>query len=103
MLCCSCKKNQATNIHENKTDGHKQTDYYCADCYRRLFLSATPSSTKAGVCATCGTTAKEFLSSALVGCGDCYRYLSSVIHPVLVKMQGAETHIGKYAKREDKA
>lgn len=99
MLCCSCKKNQATNIHEKITDGRKQTEYYCADCYRRLFLSATQ---KSDVCPVCGRTAKEFSSTGLVGCGACYKYLVNVVAPVVLRMQGADKHVGKTPKREEK-
>ena len=39
MLCCHCKKNQATKTYDRITDGKKQTEYYCLDCYHRLFIS----------------------------------------------------------------
>lgn len=95
MLCCSCKKNQATNIHEKITDGRKQTEYYCADCYRRLFITAPLSASKNAVCPRCKTTAEEFFKSGLVGCEDCYSYLASSVEPVVLRMQGGDRHVGK--------
>lgn len=96
MLCCSCKKNQATNIHEKTTDGRKQTEYYCADCYRRLFISAPSSAPKNAVCPRCKTTAEEFFRSGLVGCADCYTYLAAAVDPVVFRMQGGDRHVGKH-------
>ena len=97
MLCSSCKKNQATNIYERITDGKKQTEYYCADCYRRLFHSAERSGEKAvnGVCSVCGYTAKEYFSSGLVGCEHCYKSLKNALYPSIQRMQGKDVHIGK--------
>lgn len=86
-------------MHEKITDGRKQTEYYCADCYRRLFLSATQ---KRDACPVCGRTAKDFSLSGLVGCESCYACLAEVITPVVLRMQGADKHIGKYPKREEK-
>ncbi len=97
MLCCSCKKNQATNIYRKITDGKKQTEYYCADCYRRLFISTAKTETpkQLSVCPYCQTTAEDFLASGLVGCEKCYQYLAETIRPVIENMQGSKTHCGK--------
>lgn len=95
MLCRSCKKNQATNIYERITDGKKQTEYYCADCYHRLFHSTQNIEEKEVVCKACGCTAKEFLSSGLVGCEHCYTALKGFIEPSVKRMQGKEVHVGK--------
>lgn len=97
MLCCTCKKNQATNIYETIKDGKRQTNYYCADCYRRLFIStAKPQkSTKKEACPYCKTTSDDFLKTGLVGCEKCYTYLKETIEPVIMRMQGNLTHVGK--------
>ena len=99
MLCCHCKKNQATKTHERVLVGGggsvKEVAYYCLDCYHRLVLSRTEESERlTSVCPRCGMTAKEFLRTKLVGCAECYRVLASDVLPVTVKMQGCEEHFG---------
>ena len=97
MLCSSCKKNQATNIYERITDGKKQTEDYCADCYRRLFHSTenTRQNAENLVCNVCGYTAKEYFASGLVGCEHCYEALKDALSPSIKRMQGKEEHVGK--------
>ena len=99
MLCCQCKKNQATNIYEKETDGVKSVSYYCTDCYSRLFLSASQhSGKKKSVCSVCGTTEEEFQKTGLVGCASCYQELESCVLASVIGMQGIETHAGKVPK-----
>ena len=102
MLCCSCKKNQATNIYETIKDGKRQTNYYCAGCYRRLFISTAESkkTAKKEACPYCKTTSDDFLKTGLVGCEKCYTHLLQTIQPVILRMQGNAKHIGK--KIEDR-
>ncbi len=102
MLCCHCAINQASKGYERvKLDGKKTvrtTEYYCLDCYHRLFISAPEGATKLGkadVCPACGMTVAAFKAKKLVGCAHCYRYLSAAVLPVVLKMQGAEAHCGK--------
>ncbi len=114
MLCCYCQKNQATKSRENTVGGVKRLDYYCFECYDRLFLhgqkQAEPtlkqpvlktensSFLRAGAkCNVCGRTEKEFLSTGIVGCAKCYENLASV-KKAIVRMQGTkeiEHHRGK--------
>ncbi|MBQ9730159.1 MAG: hypothetical protein IJV80_05055 [Clostridia bacterium] len=56
------------------------------------------------VCSVCGRTEKEFLSSGIVGCADCYRELA-VVKKAIVKMQGVEEderHRGKSGTGQEK-
>lgn len=100
MLCCACKKNQATNMYERSADGKKRTEYYCSDCYRRLFITADgfPATGELAVCPRCGTTTKDFLSHGVVGCEECYVHLAAEVIPAVVRMQGREAHCGKRPK-----
>lgn len=101
MLCCHCKKNQATKAYDRLTDGKKQTEYYCLDCYHRLFISVDERETEGGfaaqiaMCPYCGTSEEDFRTRGLVGCAQCYQSLSRAVLPAVVKMQGAEIHCGK--------
>ena len=105
MLCCHCKKNQATKTYEKFTDGKKQTEYYCLDCYHRLFISidVEPSPPKARVrqiamCPYCGTSEEDFRARGLVGCAQCYQSLAPTVIPVVIRLQGNEIHCGKKPK-----
>ena len=102
MLCCHCKKNQATKTYDRITDGKKQTEYYCLDCYHRLFISieADAAEGKGGdrqiaMCPYCGTSEEDFRARGLVGCAQCYQSLSKAVIPVVIRLQGTETHCGK--------
>lgn len=124
MLCCICKKNRAVKMRERETDGRIVRDYYCADCYARLFpdffsafapgarkqsaaaeslsannIPANDNSANAEKkerrCPYCGTTAREYYKSKLLGCAECYRYLFEEIRESVFAMQGDEPHRGK--------
>lgn len=101
MLCCKCKKNQATNTCEKSVDGKKRTEYYCSDCYRRLFIAADDASPSGefAVCPRCGTTTEDFRAGGLVGCAECYRFLAAEVIPAVIRMQGREAHCGKVPKK----
>lgn len=97
MLCGNCKKNQATKTYEQVKKGRSETEYYCLDCYQKLFVQAdgtdgnTPSA-----CPYCGTTVAEFKKRNLVGCAYCYTALKHAVYPVVKKMQGGQAHTGKH-------
>lgn len=105
MLCCHCKKNQATKSRESMSDGgEKRTSYYCPECYEKLFISLDFSTSKtiaANACPYCGTTAEDFSRTGLVGCAHCYSALAPAVLPAVVRMQGGEAHRGKREKNTD--
>lgn len=107
MLCCHCKKNQATKTYDRLTDGKKQTEYYCLDCYHRLFISVEENAEDklAGVqiamCPYCGTSEEDFKASGMVGCAQCYQSLARAVLPVVIRLQGSEAHCGKQPKNSD--
>ncbi len=105
MLCCHCKKNQAIKSHERQTDGKKRTEYYCLDCYRRLFLSADEGERapegQIAMCPYCGTSEEDFRTRGRVGCAQCYRYLARTVMPAIIRMQGDEVHCGKRREISD--
>ena len=105
MLCVNCKKNQATKSREGMNDGgEKRTSYYCPECYQKLFISldfSTAQKASDAACPYCGTTSDEFSRTGLVGCARCYSTLAGAVLPVVVRMQGGETHRGKRSKNTD--
>ncbi len=103
MLCLQCKKNQATKTYEQVKNGVKNTEYYCLDCYHRLFLcqQEAESDETLSACPYCGTTAQEFEKTKMVGCAYCYQMMASVVLPAVVKMQGSKGHVGKSPTLEE--
>ncbi len=103
MLCLQCKKNQATKTYEQIKNGVKNTEYYCLDCYHRLFLCQQEAEGEEmlSACPYCGVTAQEFERTKMVGCAYCYRMMENVVLPAIVKMQGAKGHVGKFPTIEE--
>ncbi len=97
MRCCYCRQNQATKTYEQMKNGKKSVEYYCLDCYHRLFFSAEEAGgeTSLSACPYCGLTKTEFRSKKLVGCAYCYRTLTDEVMPTVIKMQGVVAHKGK--------
>ena len=104
MLCAKCKKNQATRTYEQIKNGDKETQYYCLDCYHRLFLCQQEAEGELtlSACPYCGVTAEEFKKTKMVGCSHCYHMMEKTIWPEVLHMQGAQAHKGKspYAEEE---
>ena len=98
MLCCLCKKGQATYVYQKKIDGVSRSEYYCSECYHRLFVLEKKPVEKnydGNSCPYCGTTVDDFIKTQLVGCEMCYKTLAKVVIPAIMKMQGIGEHIGK--------
>lgn len=113
MLCDECKRYEATYHSIKKINGVTTEKHLCANCQKKYggFQSIKMSglgdffSGFAGfleepkheelLCSKCGCSADEFLRTGFVGCSSCYKELSSVILPVIQKMQGDIQHVGK--------
>ncbi|MBQ8320186.1 MAG: hypothetical protein IJX81_04835 [Clostridia bacterium] len=99
MLCCKCKKNQATKTFVSGSGAKRKEEYYCFECYRERFLSVEYDGEENGrsfeVCPYCGVKAEEFRRSGLVGCAKCYKTIGKAVLPALIGMQGAVVHVGK--------
>lgn len=97
MACGHCGKNQAVKTYEEIKNGKKQVEYYCLDCYHRLFLYADELEGDLALssCPYCGTSMAEVKKSKLVGCANCYKMMSANILPMIKKMQGEKAHDGK--------
>lgn len=97
MACGYCGKNQAVKTYEEIKDGKKRTEYYCLDCYRRLFLytDGAEGESSLSACPYCETTIAEIRRTKIVGCANCYKMLGDTLLPSIVKMQGVKAHNGK--------
>ncbi len=97
MRCFYCNKNEATKTYQQVKDGKNTAQYYCLECYHRLFLSATETESERSLsaCPYCGTSLAEFKETKLVGCAYCYKMMASGLIPAVIKMQGTSGHRGK--------
>ena len=68
MLCAKCKKNQATKSYIETKNQKKIAEYYCLDCYERLFGEAGKEDSNVLACPYCGVTAVEVKKRNIVGC-----------------------------------
>lgn len=97
MACGYCGKNQAVKTYEEIKNGKKQVEYYCLDCYHRLFLYTDEGAGELSLssCPYCGTSLAEVKKNKLVGCAKCYKMMNGGMLPMIKKMQGERTHRGK--------
>ncbi len=97
MRCCHCKQKEATKSYQQLKNGKGVTEYYCMDCYDRLFLDER-SKTDGGtlsVCPYCGMRLQDFRTGKLAGCAHCYATMREGVMPLVIKMQGEFAHKGK--------
>ena len=95
MLCANCKKNQATKSYESVKKGTPTTEYFCLDCYDKLFRAPKQQAENGATCPYCGMTAETLKKRQLVGCAKCYQTLGTVTDAMVKKMQGEQWHDGK--------
>ena len=126
MLCEKCHEREAvvriTRIHNGSSETHNLCQE-CADSFQsgepadvdlskavfRLFADALMhyfgqngddeglEQEKAVTCPNCGKSYGEILEDGRFGCADCYETFEPYIRPVLLRMQGADTHTGRKA------
>ena len=94
-LCQCCNQRHAARVHEEKGKNGSVWEYYCLDCYTRIFLDEIDGEDVLSVCPYCGMSASAIASSKLVGCAHCYQTLQSMVYPMVYKMQGKKGHKGK--------
>ena len=112
MLCDECGKREATYHSIKKINGHTTERHLCGECQKKygsnLMKMSGLGSLFGGlsgffdepkreeyVCPSCGTTGDEFLRTGFVGCSDCYKEFAPLIMPVIRRMQGDVSHVGK--------
>lgn len=95
-LCQHCQKRHIARTYIEKGVENSKMEFYCLDCYSRLFLDKTMADEEsAEACPYCGMTAKEAQSGKIVGCAHCYQTMQAAVYPMIFKMQGERAHKGK--------
>ncbi|MCI8412840.1 MAG: hypothetical protein HFE47_01915 [Clostridia bacterium] len=115
MLCDECGKREATYHSIKKINGETTERHLCSECQKKLgsgFMKMSGLNNLFGtlsgffdeprlqkreeyICSACGTTGNEFLHSGFVGCSECYKEFAPLIMPVIKRMQGDVSHVGK--------
>jgi protein arginine kinase activator len=125
LLCQNCGERPAT-VHLTKIMNHEKTELHlCEVCAKNvgnelgivfepsfnfqnfiagmlegdLKLYQQPNTNQEIFCKNCGLTFSDFMSSGLLGCGDCYRHFQTRLEPLLKKLHGGIQHTGKVPKR----
>lgn len=124
MLCDRCNKREAS-IHITKyIDNEKSEIYLCEQCaketghindsngfsFKNLVagilnpevegLKKSPK--KVLKCDNCGLTYEEFRREGKVGCKECYNTFEDKLSPLIKRIQGSNTHVGKIPKDKDR-
>ncbi len=95
-LCRCCKKNQAVRSYQKDKKAPSTWEFYCLDCYSRLFLDGGEEGKGTlEVCPYCETALAEVRMGKIVGCAHCYQTMWAGIYPIAQKMQGDRAHRGK--------
>ena len=120
MLCQNCGKNEVNFKYTQVINGVKKEMALCDKCARELGLESMdfsmpinfssffgdffheaenllPSFVKTNLleCNHCGMTFDDFVNQGEFGCGECYITFENRISPVLKKLHGANTHVGR--------
>lgn len=125
MLCQNCGKNEVNFRYTQIINGVKKEMALCDKCAKSLGLESLdfnmpinfssflgdflndamdtqflPSFTKTGglQCDNCGMTYDEFVDTGKFGCSHCYDVFSNRIDPVLKRLHGETTYLGRRAK-----
>ena len=97
MLCANCKKNQATKSYACVKNATPTTEYFCLDCYEKLFRGARQQQAQKGQeCPYCGMTVETLKKRQLVGCAMCYQTLGTVTNAMVFVLGGGVSKAGSY-------
>lgn len=122
MMCEDCGKKPSTFHMTEVINGKSKEIHLCEDCASKndefdLSSSITIQNLLAGLldipneekiksedtsdlsCKCCGTTYQQFRRNGKFGCSCCYDSFKDKLEPLLRKIHGHDSHIGKIPKR----
>jgi len=126
MKCDICKKREAT-VHLTEIINNKMTKLHlCEQCAREKsqemeehfgladllsgLADLVPPSQKPSVktepqiltkCPACGFTFQNFRKMGRLGCPKCYETFKNQLNPLLKKIHGSESHMGKSPSKKE--
>lgn len=124
MLCEHCKERQA-NVHITQVVNDKRVELnLCETCYQKeagkFNLLVQPdfnfhhilagflqpdqqgektAQTQGDGCRNCSLTFSDFSKAGQLGCSECYEHYAGNLEPVLRRIHGNTTHVGKVPRR----
>ncbi len=126
MLCDNCGKRQANVRYSENINGKIKELNLCEECSRKLGINskmdfsmpidfssffgefmedfATPEfmplfdEIKELQCDQCGYTFDDIVNTGKLGCGNCYDVFESRLDPIIKRIQGANSHVGRIGK-----
>ncbi len=113
MFCEVCGKKVAT-VHYTEIVGNQMTEMHlCEDCAKDKgaaiphfsisdllagladFKPPLALEEGMGKCSRCGLTYSDFKKEGRLGCGNCYRTFKGFLAPLLKRIHGNTTHVGR--------
>lgn len=116
MICENCNTKPATVVVTTVVDDTKQVQRLCRDCAVELGVQVSDEDAPVkeavtvmeqadkslheelhpdAVCDACGLTYKQFQERYRLGCAHCYDSFREHLTPLLRKVHGSDTHVGK--------
>jgi len=127
MNCENCGKNYANVKYTQIINGNKREMFLCNECSKELGIenfnismdfSSFLEDFFAGFeqdglfpqlfnlkeikCKRCNSSFEDFINTGRFGCEDCYSTFEERIDPLLRNIQGANIHVGRLGKIDDK-
>jgi len=125
MFCERCNERPANVVYTEIINGHKSVSHLCDVCAAQTQVeglgfapqinmpdvlasllsqtshsqSYTPHARDEISCPVCGTTESAFIQKGLLGCGRCYRHFEAQLGPLMRRIHGSSSHVGKAPER----
>ena len=128
MLCDNCGKRQANVRYSENINGVKKELNLCEKCSEELGITNMDfnmpidfssffgefmedftrpdfmpllNEIKELKCDQCGYTFDDIVNTGKLGCGNCYSVFESRLDPIIKRIQGSNTHVGRTGKIVD--
>lgn len=125
MLCDNCGKREANVRYSENINGRKKELHLCEECSQKLGIGNMDlnmpidfssffgglledfgttdfmplfNEVKALKCENCGYTFEDIVNTGRLGCSNCYSVFEERLDPIIKKIQGSNTHIGRSGK-----
>ena len=125
MLCDNCGKREANVRYQENINGRKKELNLCEECSQKLGINKIDfnmpidfssffggffeefenqefmpflNDVKTLTCERCGYTFDDIVKTGKLGCQNCYDIFEEHLNPIIKRIQGADTHVGRIGK-----